>query len=71
VSQGRGDDRVRSGKGQGCHTICPKQTKHKNVFSHIYANGCNWAEETMKLGSKNGKREGIQVKQVAANRVQQ
>jgi hypothetical protein len=22
------------------HTICPKQTKHKNVFSHIYANGC-------------------------------
>jgi hypothetical protein len=27
------------------HTICPKQTKHKNAFSHINANGCIKAQE--------------------------
>ena len=28
------------------HTICPNKQNAKNAFSHIYANGCNWAPET-------------------------
>jgi hypothetical protein len=44
-SHGSGPLRRRThvaGKGRACHTICPKQTKRKNAFSHIYANGCTF-----------------------------